>query len=309
MSEEAVFGLENAVQAREVAMLGKDYPGPVQVMAFSPDGTLLACSTYDRLYLWDVQHKKLLFEDENLARDLAFHPDGQTLAVVGRNVRFLELPSGEQRSALKGHPGGTNGVVYSSDGRFFASGGGDGIVRIGNLETRRLAQQFEHDAPVQALAFSADDRLLGVISWGEEDLPHQFYLWNLDNGEKRTIFCGSEKHLSFSPDSSLFALDGKIYRVDNLHAIHDFNEREAIFSPTSPLIVTCRSDFTTIGLWDADSGDKLGVLKGHQDPIWSIAFSPDGTRLASGSGSLGLSARDTERAPVGCPAARSRAYA
>jgi WD40 repeat protein len=145
---------------------------------------------------------------------------------------------------------------------------------------------------VQALAFSPDDRLLAVISWGDDDAPRQFYVWDLESGEKRTVFCGTERHISFSADSSRLSLDGKIYSVETLRVLHDFKEREAIFCPASPLIVTCRSDFTTIGLWDGESGEKLGVLKGHQDPIWSIVFNPSGTRLASGSGALGLHGKD-----------------
>jgi WD40 repeat protein len=35
-------------------------------------------------------------------------------------------------------------------------------------------------------------------------------------------------------------------------------------------------------LWDAASGRELSRLEGHQDGVNSVAFSPDGTRLASG---------------------------
>ena len=37
-------------------------------------------------------------------------------------------------------------------------------------------------------------------------------------------------------------------------------------------------------LWDAESGQPLGApLKGHEAAVWSVAFSPDGKRLASAS--------------------------
>ena len=39
----------------------------------------------------------------------------------------------------------------------------------------------------------------------------------------------------------------------------------------------------TIGLWDAKAGAKLWVLTGHT--AGSVAFSPDGTRLATAEGS------------------------
>ena len=37
-------------------------------------------------------------------------------------------------------------------------------------------------------------------------------------------------------------------------------------------------------LWDADSGDELAVLRGHEDGVSSAVFSPDGSRMASWSG-------------------------
>ncbi|MEM7254744.1 MAG: hypothetical protein AAF493_25305, partial [Pseudomonadota bacterium] len=36
-------------------------------------------------------------------------------------------------------------------------------------------------------------------------------------------------------------------------------------------------------LWDVTSGQALKVFKGHTGPIFSVGFSPDGSRLASAS--------------------------
>ena len=43
-------------------------------------------------------------------------------------------------------------------------------------------------------------------------------------------------------------------------------------------------------LWDADSGTSIATLTGAAGPVWSVAFSPDGTMLATGSddGTAGL---------------------
>jgi WD40 repeat protein len=39
----------------------------------------------------------------------------------------------------------------------------------------------------------------------------------------------------------------------------------------------------TVRIWDAATGIELEVLRGHQDSVWSAAFSPDGSRIVTAS--------------------------
>lgn len=284
---------QNAVEAVEIGRLGEDYAGPVQIIAFSPDGALLACSTWDTLHVWDVQRRKRLFEREMPAQSIAFNPDGKTLVAAGRDIIFLDIETGVQQAVLKGHPGGTACVAFSPDGRLLASGGEDGLVRVGDLRSRRLAGKFEHPAPVRALAFSPDGAAIAAISWDAASEPKQVYLWTLSTGEQqRTLPCTRERNLAFSPDGALLAVDSKVFSLvdDDRRVLFDLNERQLAFNPDGTLIAACHNNFPTVGLYDAVSGDKLGALKGHSDPVGCVAFNPDGTLLASGSGSLGTGA-------------------
>ena len=39
----------------------------------------------------------------------------------------------------------------------------------------------------------------------------------------------------------------------------------------------------TVKVWDADTGTEILTLKGHTGQVSSVAFSPDGKRIVSGS--------------------------
>ena len=45
-------------------------------------------------------------------------------------------------------------------------------------------------------------------------------------------------------------------------------------------MATASSD-KTVKLWDAATGQELLTLKGHTDKVTGVAFSPDGTKLAT----------------------------
>jgi WD40 repeat protein len=55
-------------------------------------------------------------------------------------------------------------------------------------------------------------------------------------------------------------------------------------SPDATRIATASKDFdTTARIWDAESGQEIGVLRGHFADVSDVAFSPDGSRIATSS--------------------------
>lgn len=54
-------------------------------------------------------------------------------------------------------------------------------------------------------------------------------------------------------------------------------------NPNQQLILASASFDSTIKLWDVELGNLLCSLNGHREPVYSIAFSPNGEYVASGS--------------------------
>jgi WD40 repeat protein len=63
-----------------------------------------------------------------------------------------------------------------------------------------------------------------------------------------------------------------------------------------------------VKLWDAQTGQELLTLKGHTGVVYSVAFSPDGKRLASASDDHTVKVWDVQTSQVLLNLKLGRAY-
>lgn len=88
----------------------------------------------------------------------------------------------------------------------------------------------------------------------------------------------------------------KIWSMSQDSTVHDFqaHQKEIYtikWSPTGPatanpnlnLLLASASFDSTVRLWEVEKGHCLYTLTKHTEPVYSVAFSPDGRFLASGS--------------------------
>ena len=223
-------------------------PQSVSVTAFSPTGKHFVSTTSDgMLHVWDVQRwKKLhaLMGHTTWIRSLAFHPNGQQLVSVSddKTARVWDIESSSLITMLPLTPP-SEANVYKGDAKE--------IERA--LETLSKGQKSS-DKEIWNITFSACGNL---IAGG---LPNEIRLWDATTYETRMVILPPEE--SRRPFALAFSPCGR-YLASGTWWCPGF-------------------DKVSIRLWEVTSGENIATFWGHSTDVQNLAFSSEGTLLASG---------------------------
>lgn len=270
---------------------------------FSNDGRRLVSASFDgTVKFWPVEPAPAFLTLEGHDQPvwvLAYSPDDRQVATGGFDgtAKLWDTSTGRLlRSLVVGCP--VVSLAFSSDGhRLLTPGPGDAAL-VWDLDSGRLLRRLTgHPAPVTAVAWADNDRW---VATGSRD--SRVWIWDPRNGESRatlTGHTGSVRALRFSADSTRVATageDGTVrvwetagWECGRIYTNHVQPVHCLAFRPRHAGVIASGSADGTVRIWDADSGqDVAAPLTGHYQPVLSLAFSPDGRRIATAANAFNL---------------------
>jgi WD40 repeat protein/DNA-binding SARP family transcriptional activator len=245
------------------ALVLNGHAARVNSMKFSPDGTRLATAGADGLItIWDVTQSggaESLFVPGALPGQgaIAYSGDGTQIAVgERRRVHVVDADSGGTIQSFDAD-GFVTAVAMDPGGTYLAAGTDDATIQVWDLDTRRLS--FAHDVGigvVHDIAFSPDGHSLAAVSGGMDPggAHGKTILWDVASGEQTGTFDRGNFAVTFSPDGRTVVTSSSIL----------------------PVKLAGR-----VVMWNVADGAPVRTVR-SQDWVFSVAFSPDGTRLAVG---------------------------
>lgn len=290
-----------------------------QILAFTPDGRILACTGRGEsvIKFWDWKSTKIL---NNLTISHKFSEiadmkfvDDNTLIFISSNghIRKWNINRNQEISSRQYNNRKSEKVIFD-DGSFYASGDpNQGRIRIWSFSQDKLASELtvKQDDIIQKSfrrLFKSDDKndknkngisriaispdRKQIVSVHKDNIVR---LWDTHSNKERKLFSGQSGHmnsLTFSFDNKFLAItkiDKTILIWDLVngrsHTIlkgHQKSIQALAFSPNEYGLIASGSSDGTIRVWNSITGVEQGVIAtGYSDKIKAIAFTRDNNSL------------------------------
>ncbi len=243
-------------------------PSGVSSIAWTPDGKHIAASIWDstvRVFDFPDLHERARIAIDRSASRLAVSPDGKQIMTAAEGYMPVDDSKGRVVQIWDSATGGLvrkcdgeddlfrlGCATWSPRGKYVAAAGGyytkrQGLGRLWFADTGKEAARLEaHPGYIQAIRFFPDDNRVATAGF-----ERAIRIWESATGKLLSqIAVGAPVNsLDISPDG---------------------------------LLIACATIAGQVTLWDPQESKKVADLAASGPAVAVVAFSPDGTTLASG---------------------------
>jgi uncharacterized protein (TIGR03067 family) len=286
----------------EVRKLKLATDSAVYDLAFSPDGKKVASTAFggqaetanrEGFNVSDLQTGNVSRQtsgDRDYVWRMAFLPSGEQLVAGGASldggaaIVLWDLTTGKRLQEFTELKHNIEGLSLSADGKALAAASLDGVC-VWETDSAKVIHHITSEAERVAVALSPDGQTLAVTEWDYENAGNgpAVHVWSVATRKEIGRLkpeVGIPTALSFSPDGTTLAVASGPIR--------------AVGADTK----AAEPQEQAIRLWEVATRSAGPLFRGHQDQVRSLAFSQDGTRLASGSNDGTVLVWDATRHPL-----------
>jgi WD40 repeat protein len=273
----------------------------------SPDGRRIATGGTDatgRVQVWDISLGTAILTLQgpggSYARSIQFSPNGSQIAAgySDGTVNVWDSATGEALHSIVASHIAVNPIAYSADGSRIATIS-NGAIRVWDVATGAEVASPGSEPHGSYLTFTPDATRL--VSG---DVTQPLHVWDAsdDPATKTLLPAGQPKGvaidaLCFSEDDKILAIGSSeggfgLWEVKSRRRAHilsgfptGFRSKAAACSPQGPYLATGSGGTNdgTIRIWDMNSGEPIRAFAGPISGVTVLAYSRDGSRVASGS--------------------------
>ena len=314
-----LWNLESGQRLLELAVAPQQGLAPILPVAFSADGS--ACVIVDddaQVHIIETGSGDVVSRFRAATGAAAHHaqfsPDGTRMALVheGNLVRIYEPGSkpASDETVLAGHSDLVFHLAFNHDGSRLATASYDGDVVVWDMETRTERFRMKgHERELLTAVFTPKFNIIGTAAWDDT-----FRVWSAETGEPVfqselglggrpigggprspmvMVASGMTEMRRYNPDVSLIVAPGP----DDSSVVFDRERWEPKFvlgghgnwvwqqefSPDGSKIVSHEYQGKSPKVWNANTGELMFDLVGHEADVHLVKFSHDSSKLITAS--------------------------